>query len=89
MNDLMVLQSQSRNGFAIAVVAIPPGGNPYGPLHQWFEINGFKDPQSAAEKFDVVDRIENGANCEGVVAVAEYYDQQLVGSGRDAPKTIT
>ena len=89
MNDLLVLQSQSRNGFAIAVVAIPPGGNPYGPLYQWFEMNNFKDPQSAAERFDVVDRIENGAHCEGIVCVSEWYDNALVGSGRSAPKKTT
>ena len=80
MNDIYILKTESLGGFRLAVVGVPPGDTPYGPLIGWFESQA-QNPRKEAERFEVVDRIEAGTTVSGVIAVAEY-DRGSLAYGR-------
>lgn len=78
-NDLVVLMdSTSKNGFALAVVAVAPGESPWRYLYEWYVHQGFKHPEQAVQKYEWVTRKEGGAvGDSGVIVVAEWYDGVL------------
>lgn len=84
MNDIYVLQSQSRNGFSMAVIAVAPGSSPYAQLAGWFEKNMYTNPWDQTKEFQIIDRLERAATIEGVIAISEWYDNDLLASGQNA-----
>lgn len=81
MNDIFVLLCRANNGFGVAVVGCPPGGNPYGPLTDWFADHFFKRPAKQAKMYEVVGRLEGATPLEGVITVAENFDQETIAGG--------
>lgn len=81
MNDIYICLSRANNGFGMAVVGCPPGGNPLGYLTNWFADNRFKNPRRQVALYEVAGRLEGATALEGVITVAEHFDQETVVGG--------
>ena len=77
MNDLFILVNRSSNGFGLAVIGVAPGSNPFGPLRGWFHDTNIKNPDHQVTLYEVAGRLDGATDREGVIAVAEWFDQEL------------